>query len=66
MSDTTTYTRTTDEGTDTMIVTINGDETQITYLTDGVQTAYDPSYGDGERLRQYLAGQVADGYVKQS
>ena len=62
----TTYTRTTDEGTDTMIVKTVGGETQITYLTDGVQTAYDPNFGDEERVRSYLIDMEADGYSKES
>jgi hypothetical protein len=59
---TTTYVRETDEGTDTMIVTVDGDETRISYLTDGVETASDPAGPTGESLRRYLTDMESDGY----
>ena len=66
MAETTTYIRTGDEGVDTMTVTVDGDETQIVYLTDGIETDRDPGGLAGDALVRYLGDMEAEGYVKQS
>ena len=61
-SKTTTYERTTDEGTDTIRITVTGDEVRRVFFTDGTQTSED--YDRTERLHDYLVDIEADGYHK--
>lgn len=60
---TTTYQLTTDDITDTIVVTVDGDDTVVRFFTDGVETS-DPSLfesGSGH-LREYLQDCVHAGY----
>lgn len=65
MAETTTYVLTTDEGTDTVTITIDGDEAALKYFTDDVETGSDIRDADSDWMRWHVMNLLNDGYVQQ-